>query len=263
MRLAFAVAAHLEPEILIVDEVLAVGDAEFQKKCLGKMGDVAKGGRTVLFVSHNMAAVQGLCSSALILHFGRLMDEGDPRAIVAKYVQMMSTPSQAFLKGFHNRTGNKAVLFDSFHVENESGTPITTVMSGQTIAFVFRYHCPGGSIRGPVNVGFGLHLPTGERLTILYASHTGQEFRCIPESGEFRCVVQRFPFNPGRYFMFPRIEVGMVEADFPREGVGFFDVDVGDFYGTGRQTHDRSPSPFLIVGDWQVHSASPVGDPAA
>jgi lipopolysaccharide transport system ATP-binding protein len=76
-RLAFAVAAHLEPEILVVDEVLAVGDAQFQKKCLGKMGEVAKGGRTVLFVSHNMAAVQALCTKAIRLQSGKLMGYGD------------------------------------------------------------------------------------------------------------------------------------------------------------------------------------------
>src|SRR5206468_2493590 len=73
VRLAFAVAAHLEPEILIVDEVLAVGDSEFQKKCLGKMGEVAQGGRTVLFVSHNMAAMRQLCSTGLLLNQGRLL----------------------------------------------------------------------------------------------------------------------------------------------------------------------------------------------
>src|SRR6267154_2903722 len=73
MRLAFAVAAHVEPEILLIDEVLSVGDLEFQKKCLGKMGEVAKGGRTVLFVSHNMAAVQGLCSSVILLSEGTLV----------------------------------------------------------------------------------------------------------------------------------------------------------------------------------------------
>ena len=72
VRLAFAVAAHLDPEILIVDEVLAVGDAEFQKKCLGKMDDAARGGRTVLFVSHNMAAVQSLCTRAIYLRMDRL-----------------------------------------------------------------------------------------------------------------------------------------------------------------------------------------------
>jgi lipopolysaccharide transport system ATP-binding protein len=86
VRLAFAVAAHLEPEILIVDEVLAVGDAEFQKKCLGKMNEVAKGGRTVLFVSHNMAAVQSLCSSGLLLSRGRLVFQGSAGESVARYL---------------------------------------------------------------------------------------------------------------------------------------------------------------------------------
>ena len=78
VRLAFAVAAHLEPEILIVDEVLAVGDAAFQKKCLGKMDDVAGDGRTVLFVSHNMAAVAGLCSRTIVLDQGKVVADGDP-----------------------------------------------------------------------------------------------------------------------------------------------------------------------------------------
>jgi lipopolysaccharide transport system ATP-binding protein len=76
VRLAFAVAAHLEPEILIVDEVLAVGDADFQKKCLGKMGDVASHGRTIIFVSHNMQAVQGLCKTALYLKSGKMVEIG-------------------------------------------------------------------------------------------------------------------------------------------------------------------------------------------
>jgi lipopolysaccharide transport system ATP-binding protein len=86
VRLAFAVAAHLEPEILVVDEVLAVGDARFQRKCLGKMDEVARGGRTVLFVSHNMAAVQRLCTRAVLLDRGRLVFQGDPRATVARYL---------------------------------------------------------------------------------------------------------------------------------------------------------------------------------
>jgi len=87
VRLAFAVAAHLEPEILLVDEVLAVGDAAFQKKCLGKMGDVAKEGRTVLFVSHNMAAVQSLCTRAIWLHEGKIVEEGQPSQVVSSYLQ--------------------------------------------------------------------------------------------------------------------------------------------------------------------------------
>ena len=90
VRLAFAVAAHLEPEILIIDEVLAVGDASFQKKCLGKMGDVAKGGRTVLFVSHNMGAVKSLCTRAVLLAEGTLVAEGESGEIVDKYLMTAS-----------------------------------------------------------------------------------------------------------------------------------------------------------------------------
>jgi lipopolysaccharide transport system ATP-binding protein len=86
LRLAFSVAAHLEPEILLVDEVLAVGDAEFQKKCLGKIGDVARGGRTVLFVSHNLTALQALCDRGLYLREGRLAADGEPRAVISEYL---------------------------------------------------------------------------------------------------------------------------------------------------------------------------------
>lgn len=86
VRLAFAVAAHLEPEILIVDEVLAVGDAAFQKKCLGKMNEIARGGRTVLFVSHDLSAVNSLCTRAILLHEGSILREGSPRDVTAYYL---------------------------------------------------------------------------------------------------------------------------------------------------------------------------------
>src|SRR5262249_49785887 len=85
MRLAFAVAAHLEPEILIVDEVLAVGDAEFQKKCIGKMGDISKQGRTILFVSHNLIAMQSLCSRVIYLEKGHIIKEGEPNSVISLY----------------------------------------------------------------------------------------------------------------------------------------------------------------------------------
>src|SRR6266568_5678739 len=87
VRLAFAVAAHLEPEVLLIDEVLAVGDVGFQRKCLGKMSDVAKEGRTILFVSHNMAAIQALCPEALLLEQGAIVARGASNQVVAEYLQ--------------------------------------------------------------------------------------------------------------------------------------------------------------------------------
>ena len=89
VRVAFAVAAYLEPEILIIDEVLAVGDAEFQNKCLGKMQDVAKEGRTVLFVSHNLAAVQALCSRGILLRFGSVVEDDEASKVIAYYLRML------------------------------------------------------------------------------------------------------------------------------------------------------------------------------
>jgi lipopolysaccharide transport system ATP-binding protein len=95
MRLAFAVAAYLQPDILLVDEVLAVGDAAFQKKCLGKMGEVAKQGRTVLFVSHNMAAVRTLCTRGIVLDHGQVNYEGDIEQAIYRYFESLATPSVA------------------------------------------------------------------------------------------------------------------------------------------------------------------------
>jgi lipopolysaccharide transport system ATP-binding protein len=99
VRLAFAVAAHLEPEILVVDEVLAVGDAAFQKKCLGKMETVAKEGRTVLFVSHNLGAIQNLCTRCVLLNQGRVIDEGEPGKVVNTYVKEGAVPASDFSQG--------------------------------------------------------------------------------------------------------------------------------------------------------------------
>ncbi|MBD2452907.1 ATP-binding cassette domain-containing protein [Nostoc sp. FACHB-87] len=113
VRLAFAVAAHLEPEILVVDEVLAVGDVEFQKKCLGKMQDVAQGGRTVLFVSHNMAAVRQLCNSALLMKNGSLVFEGSAELVVNHYLN--ATQSKPLFSGVVSRYGialNEVLLQD-------------------------------------------------------------------------------------------------------------------------------------------------------
>lgn len=121
VRLAFAVAAHLEPEILIVDEVLAVGDAEFQKKCLGKMGDVASQGRTVLFVSHNMVAVQTLCRSAIMLREGRLIGQGSPADMIAEYLSGFKVDEQVSeWDSAETAPGNDVLKIKSVRIRSES-----------------------------------------------------------------------------------------------------------------------------------------------
>ncbi len=128
VRLAFAVAAHLEPEILIIDEVLAVGDAEFQKKCLGKMDEVAKQGRTVLFVSHNMGAVKSLCKKGILLNLGEVLFIGNMSNAVEKYLQISDTQISHFI--FNNSKTDIAYVTD-VTIENTNGQEILNIPIGK------------------------------------------------------------------------------------------------------------------------------------
>jgi lipopolysaccharide transport system ATP-binding protein len=138
VRLAFAVAAHLESEILLVDEVLAVGDVAFQKKCLGKMGDVAKEGRTVLFVSHNMQVIAQLCEKGILLHEGKIDPKNEIHPIVANYLSMMSNNDSS--SGFvdlksskKNRSGNGNSRFTSISLSGCDGILKSTFQVGETM----------------------------------------------------------------------------------------------------------------------------------
>jgi lipopolysaccharide transport system ATP-binding protein len=158
VRLGFAVAAQMEPEILIVDEVLAVGDAHFQRKCLGKLDDVARSGRTVLFVSHNMAAIQRLCTSAVLLERGRLVRAGDVRSIVGAYL------SGEAREGFAaaGRTGGPQIL--AADLEDAAGRPLETAVCTDPIVcrihFALPHRSPGTRIGIGVLSADGVHLFT-------------------------------------------------------------------------------------------------------
>jgi lipopolysaccharide transport system ATP-binding protein len=126
MRLAFAVASHLEPEIMVIDEVLAVGDVSFQKKCLGKMGDVAQEGRTVLFVSHNMVAIQSLCKRALWLNHGQIVEDGKASAVVSNYLNNAFGSDYCAEEAWsdvHTAPGNEAVRLRRISIRPESDDP--------------------------------------------------------------------------------------------------------------------------------------------
>jgi lipopolysaccharide transport system ATP-binding protein len=139
VRLAFAVAAHLEPEILIVDEVLAVGDAAFQAKCLGKINEVSgRNGRTVLFVSHNMAAVQSLCGRGIFLDAGRVVAEGDTAAIVAAYQRTALAWAGQPLESRADRTGHGRVRFTTIRIESADGGPVIRSTSRLRIVLGYR-----------------------------------------------------------------------------------------------------------------------------
>jgi len=135
VRLAFAVAAHLEPEILIVDEVLAVGDTGFQEKCMGKMGDVARGGRTVLFVTHNMAAVSTLCQDCLLISHGQLVEAGDARSVVQRYLTsaVSDAAGQRCLVNAHRTAGDQRIRFRQIVIANDRRALATTFQFGERV----------------------------------------------------------------------------------------------------------------------------------
>jgi lipopolysaccharide transport system ATP-binding protein len=132
VRLAFAVAAHMDPEILVVDEVLSVGDAEFQKKCLGKMNNITKqDGRTILFVSHNLGAIKQLCTRTIWLEDGKVKLDGPTEKVVSKYLQSTTSNKQQDLKTRTNRKGDGSVTITNFEITNENNYP--TISSGDSL----------------------------------------------------------------------------------------------------------------------------------
>jgi lipopolysaccharide transport system ATP-binding protein len=148
MRLAFSIAAHMEPDILLVDEVLAVGDAQFQKKCLGKMEEVGKAGRTVLFVSHNMSAIKRLCSRAVLLQKGYLVKEGPPNEAINDYLEAVSETGGARVWSAENAPGTDVVL-TSVKITNKSQNTVSSAEVQEPLLLHISYNVkkPGLSFR--------------------------------------------------------------------------------------------------------------------
>lgn len=251
VRLAFAVAAHFDPEILLVDEVLAVGDAEFQKKCLGKMSNVAKEGRTVLFVSHNMAAIENLCNKCILLYVGKIRRFGLTSEVISYYLEnILSRVVAEPISQRKDRSGSGIIKFVDFYIEDSNGHHVNTVQSGKDAYFVFNYESSSNEELKNVDVGFGIFSSDGQLLFVLYSSYLGQKFNLSSRNGQFRCKISKLPLAPGRYRVGARITVNNLEADWPREGIGYFDVVAGDFFGTSSIGFGKTK--FLVDGSWKI-----------
>lgn len=169
VRLAFAVAAHLEPEILIIDEVLAVGDAQFQKKCLGKMDDVAKTGRTVLFVSHNMAAVQNLCGRALLLNDGTLYLSGEVEQVINSYLGNMVSRANTNLSDMPRKSGHGIqIRINECKMYNSTGDVSTEIRFGEP--FSVEMKCLAMEDLSAIQLVIGLNSFRQDRVTTLISS---------------------------------------------------------------------------------------------
>jgi lipopolysaccharide transport system ATP-binding protein len=200
-RLAFAVAAHLEPEILVVDEVLAVGDAEFQKKCLNKMGDVASHGRTVLFVSHNMGAVQTLCRRGVLLSNGQLRMFAPIKDVVAEYLKVNETLTALPLSERRDRSGDGRFRFTDIAIQDADGNSAAFAVTGEDCYVVLKMAPPppGTPMLSPLDVSVIFRDIHGNKLTELATHFVGTSPATLNATREQRCYVPRLPLLAGQY----------------------------------------------------------------
>ncbi len=233
VRLAFAVAAHLEPEILLVDEVLAVGDAAFQKKCLGKMSDVASHGRTVLFVSHNTAAMLNLCSRGILLERGKLVADGSIEPVIQQYLKSLRAATPWDLASYKDRQGKGRVRFTSVRFEDEHGAAIEQGVSGRPLVVKLTYRSadqrPLPNCRASVTFFDAL----GQVLFNCSSELVINDPITLPAVGTIRCVVPQLPLSQNQYLLTLFLEVNREIEDWILNAIELDVVD-GDFYGTGR-----------------------------
>ena len=228
VRLAFSVAAHLEPEILLVDEVLAVGDVAFQRKCLGRMSEVAREGRTVVFVSHNMAVVQALCRRGIVLEGGQVVEDGPIGGAMDTYLRGLEQAMSQDLRERRDRGGWREMLIERVEVSGltDNGGPAPLV-TGQPARFAFHTTESRPSMTLTFTVLNHLGLPVARLSSGVGAPH---DVRGAESANRFVCDVDDLLLVPGRYRIDVELRAGGVIQD-TIEAAAMFDVEDGTIDG--------------------------------
>ena len=260
VRLAFAVAAHLEPEILLVDEVLAVGDAAFQRKCLGKMSDVVGGGRTILFVSHNMGAVAKLCTRAMRLANGRIVQFDATAAVIGDYLDdALGTSSGVVVdrEVLAAQTREDIRIIDVEVIAPSTVAPTTS----EPLLVRIRYRTTR-EFRSPAFV-ISLKEAWGQELARLSTMPiSGFEIPALHRDGVVELRIESLPFVAGRF----HLDVGFVREQMEwivkLEDVVSFDVQGRDVYGSG-VILDRQRGMIVLPHRWSHEPVDPAGEPAS
>lgn len=252
VRLAFAVAAHLDPEILIVDEVLAVGDAEFQKKCLGKMQDVSvRDGRTVLFVSHNMAVLSNLCSAVIVLKNGMIdYTKGPVKEGIQYYLSERKEKSGILLSERIDRKGEGKIRLTHFEILNSEDVILETAISGQRTKFRIYFECVNNPNPKNISTAISITRSDGFLVTVLSSEISSAQFPSIPQKGSFICILDKLPLTSGNYLINLIVHQNNIIQDWIQEAA-FFNVEDGDFYNTGKIVPSTHRS-ILLEQRWQT-----------
>ena len=235
VRLAFAVAAHLETEIMVIDEVLAVGDVGFQRKCLGKMSDVSAAGRTVLFVSHRMDHITALCTRCVLLNRGRLIFDGDTRSAVQQYYGLFESDNNAAGERVKEKSWLGRIEITGAYLENSAGQKIEFIASGDQARFVVEMENKTNKEVKNLKVSLFLYTSDGVHLADLGIWESGAEPFTVKKRTALKIDIPKLPLNRGayRYSVVVRSAGGAYEIDDMVENIGAFTVDFGDFHGIG------------------------------
>jgi lipopolysaccharide transport system ATP-binding protein len=252
IRLAFSVAAHLEPDILLIDEVLAVGDLPFQKKCLGKMENIANSGKTVIFVSHNIGAIKSLCTKAILLNDGELIYDGLTEDTINQYLSTIpNSDHEDSLNSRTDRVGGDNFRFTELNIYNsKSGIRNKNVISGQKIFIKVKYSCQSTNKLKDVIVSIGFFTNFGTFLFSTRSEAVGKNFDIDSASGHLSCIIPKLPLKAGRYFLNLIAENRGTTLDWIKNA-GYIDVENGDFHGTGKLSGTAHNDGFLIDFDWE------------
>jgi lipopolysaccharide transport system ATP-binding protein len=255
VRLAFAVAAHLEPDILIVDEVLAVGDAAFQQKCLGKMNDVAREGRTVIFVSHNTAVMLNLCRRGVLLERGRMTAAGAIQDVITKYLASLKAHTSWDLATTPEREGRGRVKFTRALFLDGDGVPVEHGVSGEPLVVALDYRSVTDRPLPNCRISVALRDQLGQNLFLCSSELTRREPITLPPEGSVRCRIPRLPLSQNQYVASVFLQVNGEVEDYIHSAVELEVVD-GDFYGSGRLYPDSWRGiGVLVPHEWVVPSA--------
>ncbi len=233
VRLAFAVAAHLEPEILIVDEVLAVGDASFQQKCLGKMEEVSRSGRTVLIVSHNMTLIEGLCERAILLEKGTIVKIGKTQEVVEGYADAIRSQAGTPIDARQDRIGIGDILLTRIELLDSDRHSVAAGITGRDIIIRLHYRCTKGKEFRNCRVSISVNGRKGQDLFVLSTDIVDPTPLTLHGEGYIDFIVPRLPLTGGAYFFQSYFESNGHAQDWIKN-VALFSVLDADYYGTGK-----------------------------
>ncbi len=238
VRLGFAVAAHLECEILVVDEVLAVGDAEFQKKCIGKMQDVSKAsGKTILFVSHNMTSIEHLCDRAVVFSQGEVAFSGEVRQTIDRYLELNNcNTAHTELQTDQHRTGSGKARLRSVSILNAEGKLASGGRCGENVTLEFEIENLSRGEIEDVSVGYSISTSSGTNLVVAYSDYEGSTFTLTPGTNRLTATCS-LPFQPGSYQIGFRMISKGIELDWPQYPVQDLRLEGGEIAGISVTPH--------------------------